>query len=229
MRSLRVAAIALVAITGTTGCTKIENTLSKVPFLAFMHSSPAIDPYEMPRPAPAGSVPVRDPFGVAPWASGNTQPQLLELAGRATNPLQAGDTAALAHGRVMFERHCAVCHGPQGQGNGPIVGPDRFPMGPSLVTPTVQGYADGYVYAVVRQGRGLMPAYGPRMTETERWQVVAYVRSLAGGTMQPAPAPGTADAAAGGATTGTGTTATGTTGGAPTAAPAQNGSATPQR
>ncbi|HEX6642968.1 MAG TPA: cytochrome c [Thermoanaerobaculia bacterium] len=208
MRSLRVAAIALVAITGMTGCTKIENTLAKVPFLAYLHSSPAIDPYEMPRPAPVGSVPVRDPFGIAPHATGNTQPQLLELAGRATNPVQAGDTAALAHGRVMFERHCAVCHGAQGQGNGPIVGPDRFPMGPSLVSPLVQGYADGYVYAVVRMGRGLMPAYGPRMTEAERWQVVSYVRTLAAGGAQPA--------------------ATTTT--AATPAPAQSGTAaTPQR
>ena len=178
MRSLRVAAVALVAIAGSTGCTQIENTLAKVPFLAFIHSSPSIDPYEMPRPAPVGSVPVRDPFGVAPHATGNAQPQLLELAGRATNPVQAGDTAALAHGRVMFERHCSVCHGPQGQGDGPILGVDRFPFAPSLTTPLVQGYSDGYVYAVVRQGRGLMPAYGPRMTERERWQVVSYVRAL---------------------------------------------------
>ena len=229
MRSLRVAAIALVAITGTTGCTKIENTLARVPFLAFLHSSPSIDPYEMPRPAPVGSVPVRDPFGVAPHATGNAQPQLLELAGRATNPVQPGDTAALANGGVMFQRHCMVCHGAQGQGNGPIVGPDRFPMGPSLVSPAVQGYPDGYIYAVVRMGRGLMPAYGPRMTELERWQVVNYVRSLAGGGTQPAPSAGT-DAGAGTATSGTGTTATGTTGGAgaATPAPTQGGTATPQ-
>jgi mono/diheme cytochrome c family protein len=228
LRSLRVAAVALVAIAGSAGCTQIENTLAKVPFLAFLHSSPSIDPYEMPRPAPVGSVPVRDPFGVAPHATGNAQPQLLELAGRATNPMQPGDTAALANGRVMFQRHCMVCHGAEGQGSGPIVGPDRFPMGPSLVTPTVQGYSDGYVYAVVRMGRGLMPAYGPRMTEAERWQVVSYVRSLSGAAAQPA-APVNPDAGTGTATSGTGTTATGTTGGAGAPTPAPSGTATPQR
>ena len=197
MRSLRTAAIALAAIAGTTGCTKIENLAAKVDFLAFMHQSPSIDPYEMPRPAPPGSVPVSGPSGIAPYATGNTVPQLQDLAARATNPIQAGDTAALAHGRVMFERHCAVCHGAQGQGNGPIVGPGRFPMGPSLVSPAVQGYTDGYVYAVVRMGRGLMPAYGPRMTEAERWQVVSYVRTL---SSQP-PAASTTTTGTAGATT----------------------------
>ena len=203
MRSLRVAAVALVAIAGSTGCTKIENTLAKVPFLAFMHQSPNIDPYEMPRPAPVGSVPSNDPFGVAPHATGNTVPQLQDLASRAVNPIQAGDTASLAHGRLMFERHCSVCHGPQGQGNGPILGVDRFPFAPSLTTPIVQGYSDGYVYAVVRQGRGLMPAYGPRMTERERWQVVSYVRTLSSQAAAPAAAT-TAPAAPG--TTGTAAT-----------------------
>jgi len=217
LRSLRAAAVALIVITGTTGCTKIENTLAKVPFLAFMHSSPAIDPYEMPRPAPVGSVPVRDPFGVAPHATGNSVPQLQDLASRATNPIQPGDTASLAHGREMYARHCVVCHGPQGQGDGPILGVDRFPFAPSLTTPTVRGYPDGYIYAVVRMGRGLMPAYGPRMTERERWQVVSYVRTLGG---QPPVQPAGGAGAPGTSTSSTGSTATGSSGGSTSATPA---------
>ena len=210
MRSLRIGLLALV-VAGTAGCTKIENTLAKVNFLAFMHQSPSVDPYEMPRPAPVGSVPSNSPHGDAPYASGNTQPQLLELASRARSPLQPGDTAALAHGQVLFARHCAVCHGPQGRGDGTILGPGRFPFAPSLVTPVVAGYSDSYIYAVLRQGRGLMPAYGPRMTETERWQVVSYVRTLGAAGAQ-APAQTTAAPAQ-------------TT----TAAPATSGTATTQR
>ncbi|HUF11635.1 MAG TPA: cytochrome c [Longimicrobiales bacterium] len=205
---MRAAALALVVAVGTTGCTDIEDALSKVPFLAFMKSSPAFDPYEAPRPAPAGSIPVRDPFGVAPYAQGNTQADLIDLAARATNPF-AGDTAALAGGRIHFERHCSVCHGPQGAGDGMILGPGRFPFAPSLVSPTVAGNSDGYIYAVVRQGRGLMPAYGPRMTEAERWQVVNYVRSLAAASA-PGAAPAPAQASA-------------------SAAPAQGDTATPPR
>jgi hypothetical protein len=59
-----------------------------------------------------------------------------------------------------------------------------------------------------------MPSYGPRMTETQRWQVVAYVRSLAragGAAAAATPAPGTPGS-------------TGTTSAAP--APAQGATAT---
>jgi mono/diheme cytochrome c family protein len=220
LRSLRAIAVALTVAAASTGCTQIENALARVPFLAFLHSSPMVDPYEMPRPAPPNSVPVRDPFGPAPYARGNTQADLTDLAARSRNPYAANDTLVLAHGRVYYDRFCVVCHGPQGAGDGTILGPGRFPFAPSLVTPTVAGYSDEYVYAVVRQGRGLMPAYGPRMTEAQRWQVVSYVRSLArtGGPAGTA-APGATGQGPGTSTSPAGSTATGSGGGVAPATP----------
>ena len=215
MRSPRIAALALLVLAGSTGCTQIENALARVPFLAFLHSSPAFDPYEAPRPEPPGSVPVRGPFGVAAHADGNSQAALQDLASRVTNPV-AADSASLAAGKVIYDRFCSVCHGPAGAGDGTIIGPDRFPFAPPLVSPAMAGYGDGYVYAVIRQGRGLMPAYGPRMTETQRWQVVNYVRSLARSSGQAGTAPDP--------TTTTGTAPATTTGAQPA-----TGSATPQR
>jgi mono/diheme cytochrome c family protein len=120
---------------------------------------------------------------------------LNEFAGRITNPLAANDTLALRAGKVMFERHCAVCHNADGKGNGPIVGQGKFPMGPNLTLPAVVGRGDGYIYALIRAGRGLMPSYGPRMSHLERWSTVVYLRQLqstAGGqppSAAPAPAP----------------------------------------
>jgi len=184
LRKGALAALALVMLTGTaTGCTKLEQAAEKVSFLAYMRSSPAFDPYEAPRPEPAGAVPFETPMGDAPLAVGNTQADLQALGARVTNPIPM-DQANLAHGQLMFERHCAVCHNANGQGQGPIVGapPRKFPLGPTLVSPAVQAYSDGYIYAVIRQGRGLMPAYGYRMNERERWQVVNYVRQLQGAT-----------------------------------------------
>ena len=117
-----------------------------------------------------------------------------------TNPLAANDTLALRAGEVMFQRHCAVCHNADGKGNGPIVGQGKFPMAPDLTLPVTVGRNDGYIYGVIRAGRGLMPSYGPRMTHLERWATVNYVRQLqraAGGQPQatPAPAPATAPTA----------------------------------
>ena len=221
MRSFRAASLALLVTVGTTGCTDIENALARVPFLAFMHSSPAYDPYEAPRPAPPGSVPVRDPFGTAAHAEGNSQTALQELASRVTNPV-AADSASLASGQIFYDRFCTVCHGPAGAGDGSILGPGRFPFAPAIATPIVAGYSDEYIYAVVRQGRGLMPAYGPRMTETQRWQVVNYVRWLARAAGQ-----GTAPANPTSATNPT--AATGTTAAPATGAPAASDTASPQR
>jgi hypothetical protein len=88
----------------------------------------------------------------------------------------------------------------QARGDGPLFGQGKFPLMPSLVAPPATERADGYVYGVIRAGRGLMPAYGSRMTHTERWAVVAYVNSLqqaAGVQPQPAPQQPEAPAAAG--------------------------------
>jgi mono/diheme cytochrome c family protein len=53
---------------------------------------------------------------------------------------------------------------------------------PSLLTDQARRYTDGYLYAIVRHGRLLMPAYGDRIPGAERWDVVNYVRVLQGGS-----------------------------------------------
>jgi len=176
-------------------CTKIEDGAASIPVFSFMRNSPGFDPYEAPRPAPYGSVPYGTPAGESLGPMESSEVGLNEFAGRITNPFAAADTAALRAGQAMFERNCAVCHGPQGKGNGSIIGPGKFPMAPDLTLPITQGRSDGYIYAIIRAGRGLMPSYGPRMNHLERWATVMYVRQLQGGaaaaaapTPQPAPA-----------------------------------------
>jgi mono/diheme cytochrome c family protein len=175
------------------GCTRIDNALAAVPIFAFMRESPAFDPYEHPLPAPPGSVPFESPNGEAlpPLEATEAALQAFAAGPYGTNPLGADDQAALALGRIMYERHCSVCHGVQGGGDGPLVGPGKFPSVPPLASGNALTLADGYVYGVIRAGRGLMPAYGARMTHTERWAVVTYVNSLqaATGIVSPAAAP----------------------------------------
>jgi mono/diheme cytochrome c family protein len=179
----------------STGCTRFENAMASIPVFSFLRNAPFFDPYEAPRPAPYGSVPFNTPAGESLGPLEATEASLNEFAGRITNPLAANDTLALRAGEVMFQRHCAVCHNADGKGNGPIVGQGKFPMGPNLTLPITVGRNDGYIYGVIRAGRGLMPSYGPRMSHLERWAVVNYVRQLqraAGGQPQagaPAAAP----------------------------------------
>ena len=181
--------IVLVLVLGVSaGCTKFEHAMASIPVFSFMRDAPFIDPYEAPRPAPYGSVPFNSPAGESMGALEATEAGLNEFGGRITNPLAANDTLALRAGQVMFERHCAVCHNVDAKGNGPIIGQGKFPMGPNLTLPQTVGRSDGYIYAIIRAGRGLMPSYGPRMSHMERWATVNYLRQLQRASGAPAPA-----------------------------------------
>ncbi|MGH8437152.1 MAG: c-type cytochrome [Pseudomonas sp.] len=194
-------ALSLLVLIGTSGCTRFENVMASIPVFSFLRNSPGIDPYEMPRPAPPNAVPYASPAGDVPLPITPTVAGMDAFAATAVNPLPATDTTVLQAGKVMFERFCSVCHGPQGGGNGPILNAPgetgKVPVAPNLMLPTTVGRNDGYLYAVIAVGRGLMPAYGARMSNTERWATVNYLRHLqrqSGAAAAPA-APGAAGAA----------------------------------
>lgn len=185
MRLRNVAACALLLV--PSACTQIDNALAAVPVFAFLRESPAFDPHENPRPAPPGAVPFEAMLGdvLPPMDGTEAALQAFAASPAGVNPLAADDAAALEVGRVMYERHCAVCHGPTGRGDGPVIGPGKFPLAPSLVEGPALGLSDGYTYGIIRAGRGLMPAYGSRISHLERWTIVNYMRALQGGTAAP--------------------------------------------
>jgi mono/diheme cytochrome c family protein len=46
---------------------------------------------------------------------------------------------------------------------------------------------DGYIYTLIRVGRGIMPAYAHQIAHYDRWHVVNYVRQLQGPQAAPTP------------------------------------------
>lgn len=183
-------AAALLSTVALGGCTDIENAMAALPFLNYMHEAPFFDPYEAPRPAPPNAVPVESPAGE--WeptiATPVTEAALQAFAAQVRNPVPL-DAAVVTRGQEIFTIYCAVCHGPVGRGNGPVVGPGKFPMGPDLTIPTTVARSDGYIYAVVKAGRGLMPSYR-RIPPRDRWAVVHYIREIQRGGADTAPAAG---------------------------------------
>jgi mono/diheme cytochrome c family protein len=177
--------IGLVALgsLSVTGCTDaagydLDILFGYFPVLSTMRGTIAHQPHTLPRlPAP-GSVPVSGPLGddMAPF----TQMQLDSVGAVLTNPLPA-TPEVLARGQVVYERQCSVCHGDLGDGAGSVVGPGRFPSATALRDAATAGRSDGYLYGVIRVGRGLMPAYGERIAHEDRWAVVHYMRQLQGG------------------------------------------------
>ena len=84
----------------------------------------------------------------------------------------------------MFNRSCSPCHGTAGDGGGPVTrsGIPAF----SLLSPQAASYTDGYIYTLIRIGRGIMPAYGHQITHFDRWHIVNYLRELQGPILPPA-------------------------------------------
>ena len=79
-----------------------------------------------------------------------------------------------AQGREIFlsvQPACSVCHTLADAGSAGVVGPNLN---------TLQPNAD-QVFAAVSQGIGAMPAYGARLSETERRALAAYVAEASGG------------------------------------------------
>lgn len=83
--------------------------------------------------------------------------------------------ASTANGEAAFRDFCVVCHGEGGRGGGPIEG--QYPAIPTLTTGRLNDFSDGYLFALITQGRGLMPGYS-RIEQGTRWDLVNYLRSL---------------------------------------------------
>lgn len=164
----------------------LDVAAGEVPGFATMREDVMPDPYEMVREPVPGTVPTYHPLGDVPQRYSQTQ--LDSVAPTLRNPLQR-NAQVMARGKLMFERHCAACHGVQGDGKGPVVGPGKFPFAPALNAAPTQARSDGYIYAVIDVGRGLMPPYGARITHLDRWAIVSYVRHLQGTLETQAPPP----------------------------------------
>jgi mono/diheme cytochrome c family protein len=93
------------------------------------------------------------------------------------NPVPA-DARSLHNGRMYYQINCAVCHGEAGKGDGPILATKAiFP--PPVVGASAEARSDGYIWGIIRNGRGGMPSYN-RIEELDRWDVVNYIRGLQG-------------------------------------------------
>ena len=183
---------------GMAGCTDwagydLDSFWGKIPILSTMRHSVTYDPYEMPRLPAAHSVPFENPNGDIP--AHFEQTQLDSVGATLHSPVDLRDPTLLARGEVVFETQCSACHGPEGAGNGPIIGPGKFPYALPLNGAAAAARSDGYIYGVIAVGRGLMPPYGEKIAHLDRWAVVAYVRQLerqaapAAPATTPAPAP----------------------------------------
>src|SRR5689334_10363961 len=89
------------------------------------------------------------------------------------NPLGV-DAAAVAAGQRLYDQGCAGCHAAAGQGS------DRAP---ALTGRLAHGNEDGDVFHSIREGvPGTAMTPHRELSDQQTWQLVSYIRSLAGAT-----------------------------------------------
>jgi mono/diheme cytochrome c family protein len=95
------------------------------------------------------------------------------------SPYVLTDPRFVIAGNTLFLNRCVQCHNAGGYGYG-VVGSYLVPHPPDLAAHTVQARSDGALFWIVTMGQGKMPGLRRWTTPTERWALVAYVRSLSG-------------------------------------------------
>jgi len=95
---------------------------------------------------------------------------------RKKNPVAVNDSS-VATGQKVYLKRCVQCHGKTGNGDGP----DAADLGihpAKLSNRAIQQQTDGELFWKITVGKKPMPNYGTRLSATDRWNVVNYLRTL---------------------------------------------------
>ena len=89
------------------------------------------------------------------------------------------DDKSVERGRRLFKQNCVPCHGESGRGDGPMGKAMGIRPGNLTNGERMSKHADGEIFWKVSKGKDPMPVFEKKLSEKERWDLVAYVRTLA--------------------------------------------------
>ena len=97
-------------------------------------------------------------------------------AAKVQNPV-AVTPESVSQGRRVYQRLCSRCHGPEGKGDGGASG------GAQAADLTDDhwdyGSSDGEIFTAIHNGTSIdMEGYAERISDTDIWNVVNYLRSI---------------------------------------------------
>ncbi len=87
------------------------------------------------------------------------------------------DEATIKAGKEIWGSQCKSCHGVKGLGDGTKSETIDIFCG-DFSSKEVQDLSDGALYWKTTEGRKPMPSFKEKLSDTERWQVVAYMRTF---------------------------------------------------
>ena len=167
---VRILSVALIAATALLVAWGVLTGYDEFMSVGRMWQTPAIKPHENPIPVmAAGSVPVHG--GEALYRAADT--------GELAAPFALTEPAAIRAGQTVYSRYCIHCHGKQFDGYG-TVGQSFAPPPGDLRGAKVQTMSAGTLFKEISFGipGGRQPALATTVAEEDRWNVIAYVKSL---------------------------------------------------
>jgi len=86
---------------------------------------------------------------------------------------------SVAQGASLFATHCAVCHGPEGRGDGPAAA-SLNPTPADLTADHIYAHTDGDLFWWITHGIApAMPPFGEQLDEDARWNLVDFIHANA--------------------------------------------------
>jgi mono/diheme cytochrome c family protein len=172
-----IAAIVAACVVAGAGLFAAEKLIAIVPPMLHMHDQPKLNAFRESaffadgrgmQPAVAGTV-----------ARGHLPPAFAtpEEAGTLlSNPLPLTQPIA-ERGRKLFGDHCAICHGPVGDGV-PLLSRAYGGKPGNFLSNEIRARPDGHYFGVLMLGKNAMPSYAADLDNHDRWAVVHYIRIL---------------------------------------------------
>ncbi len=84
---------------------------------------------------------------------------------------------SVRQGKDLFQKHCVLCHGQSGHGDGPAAAGLKTKP-PNLVEAGAHD-PEGELAWKIETGRAPMPGWKGTLTQNQIWDVVSYIQSLA--------------------------------------------------
>jgi mono/diheme cytochrome c family protein len=78
----------------------------------------------------------------------------------------------------IFKDKCVLCHGETGKGDGPAAGMGDVPPANFTDAKLIGAETDGSLFWKMSEGRIPMPSFKKQLSDTERWEMVNYIRKL---------------------------------------------------
>lgn len=150
------------------GCHRDPNQ-TKLQYMPDMADGPTVKAQEGFLNPPEGSV----------ATNALVYPTTVDEADRSLQIPSGFDTPeALAGGATQFDRFCRPCHGVEAKGTG--AASDKLPRPPDILSGEYLTRGPGFFFYTITFGSRakVMPGYGHALSAAERWQIVAYLKSL---------------------------------------------------